>query len=416
MNICVFLSAADLDERYTRPAREFAELLGKGGHTLVWGGSESGLMKVVADGVAESGGRLTGVSVDFLAAKARVVAEPDQMVIAKDLAERKALLLEKSDAVVIMVGGTGTLDEATEILELKKHGKTDKPIVLLNSAGFYDGLKEQFRRMEDEGFLPIPSLTSCSSPRSRSAPWPTSKSRAASSSASMAGMATHVITGAGSGIGAAVARRLHERGDEIVLHARDAGRAKELAAQFPGARTLVGDLADPDKLSWAFSHQTLPDRIDSLLHIAGIVDLGKVGELTPKSWRHQLNVNLIAPAELTRHFLPQLRLAQGHVLFVNSGAGLNANADWSAYAASKHGLKALADSLRQEEHGNGVRVTSVYPGRTASPMQAKVHHQEGKEYDESRWIDPESMATTIVMALDLPRDAEVNDLTVRPGR
>ncbi|MFZ3559982.1 MULTISPECIES: TIGR00730 family Rossman fold protein [unclassified Streptomyces] len=156
MNICVFLSAADLDERYTRPAREFAELLGKGGHTLVWGGSESGLMKVVADGVAEAGGGLVGVSVDFLAAKARVVTEPDQMVIAGDLAERKALLLEKSDAIVVMVGGTGTLDEATEILELKKHGKTDKPIVLLNSEGFYDGLKEQFRRMEDEGFLPIP--------------------------------------------------------------------------------------------------------------------------------------------------------------------------------------------------------------------------------------------------------------------
>ncbi|MEB8339258.1 SDR family oxidoreductase [Streptomyces endophyticus] len=232
----------------------------------------------------------------------------------------------------------------------------------------------------------------------------------------MAGMATHVITGAGSGIGAAVARRLHERGDEIYLHARDAGRAKELAAEFPGARTLVGDLADPDRLSWAFSHQTLPDRIDSLLHIAGVVDLGKVGELTPKAWRNQLNVNLIAPAELTRHFLPQLRLAQGHVVFVNSGSGLNAHAGWSAYGASKHGLKGLADALREEEHGNGVRVTSVYPGRTASAMQAKVHHQEGKEYDPERWIDPESIATTILMALDLPRDAEVNDLTVRPGR
>ncbi|MFZ3597090.1 SDR family oxidoreductase [Streptomyces sp. BH104] len=232
----------------------------------------------------------------------------------------------------------------------------------------------------------------------------------------MAGMATHVITGAGSGIGAAVARRLHERGDEIFLHARDAGRAKELAAEYPGARTLVGDLADPDKLSWAFSHQTLPDRIDSLLHIAGVVDLGKVGELTPKAWRNQLNVNLIAPAELTRHFLPQLRVAQGHVVFVNSGSGLNAHAGWSAYGASKHGLKGLADALREEEHGNGVRVTSVYPGRTASAMQAKVHQQEGKEYDPSRWIDPESVATTILMALDLPRDAEVNDLTVRPGR
>ncbi|BAC70462.1 lysine decarboxylase [Streptomyces avermitilis] len=154
MKICVFLSAADLDDRYTRPAREFAELLGKGGHTLVWGGSDVGLMKVVADGVQEAGGRLLGVSVDFLAAKARAGA--DEMVIARDLAERKALLLERADAVVIMVGGTGTLDEATEILELKKHGHTDKPVVLLNTAGFYDGLKEQFRRMEDEGFLPCP--------------------------------------------------------------------------------------------------------------------------------------------------------------------------------------------------------------------------------------------------------------------
>ncbi|WP_327353271.1 TIGR00730 family Rossman fold protein [Streptomyces sp. NBC_01304] len=156
MNICVFLSAADLDERYTGPARQFAELLGKGGHTLVWGGSDVGLMKVVADGVEGAGGRLVGVSVDFLAAKARPVVAPDEMVIARDLAERKALLLEKADAVVVMVGGTGTLDEATEILELKKHGKAEQPVVLLNTAGFYDGLKEQFRRMEDEGFLPVP--------------------------------------------------------------------------------------------------------------------------------------------------------------------------------------------------------------------------------------------------------------------
>ncbi|WP_329115621.1 TIGR00730 family Rossman fold protein [Streptomyces sp. NBC_01353] len=154
MNICVFLSAADLDERYTAPARDFAERLGKDGHTLVWGGSDVGLMKVVADGVEEAGGRLVGVSVDFLAAKARPNA--DEMIVAKDLAERKALLLAKSDAIVVMVGGTGTLDEATEVLELRKHGKHTKPVVLLNTAGFYDGLKAQFHRMEEEGFLPLP--------------------------------------------------------------------------------------------------------------------------------------------------------------------------------------------------------------------------------------------------------------------
>ncbi|WP_030159145.1 SDR family oxidoreductase [Streptomyces sp. NRRL S-244] len=229
-------------------------------------------------------------------------------------------------------------------------------------------------------------------------------------------MATHLITGAGAGIGAAVAARLHARGDDLVLLARDAARGKQLVERYPGARALVGDLSDPERLSWAFSKQPIPERIDSLLHIAGIVDLGPVGELRPKTWQQQLNVNLIAPAEVTRLLLPTLRASRATVVFVNSGAGLTAHADWSAYAASKHGLKALADSLRAEEKPNGIRVTSVYPGRTATAMQAKVHSQEGKEYDPGQWIDPESVATTIVMAVDLPRDAEVNDLSVRPGR
>ncbi|MGW8379582.1 TIGR00730 family Rossman fold protein [Streptomyces sp. ODS28] len=153
-NVCVFCSAADLSETYTGPAREFAELLGKRGHTLVWGGSDTGLMKVLADGVQGSGGRLVGISVEFLAAKARAGA--DEMVITADLAERKAQLLERADAIVVMVGGTGTLDEATEILELKKHGMHSKPVVLLNTAGYYDGLKWQLARMEEDGFLPIP--------------------------------------------------------------------------------------------------------------------------------------------------------------------------------------------------------------------------------------------------------------------
>lgn len=228
-------------------------------------------------------------------------------------------------------------------------------------------------------------------------------------------MATHLITGAGSGIGAAVTRRLLDRGDELWLLARDAGRAKELRERFGGARTVVGDLAEPERLSWALGQQQVPERLDSLQHIAGIVELGGVGELSARVWNRTLAANLVAPVELTRLLLPQLRLARGHVLFVNSGAGLRANPQWSAYAASKHGLKALADALRAEESENGVRVTSVYPGRTATPMQEKVHRQEGKEYDPGRWITADAVATTLLTALDLPRDAEVTDLTVRPG-
>jgi uncharacterized protein (TIGR00730 family) len=154
VNICVFLSAADLDERYTRPAREFAEAIGRAGHTLVWGGSNNGLMKVVADGVRDSGGRLLGVSVNFLRHFAR--EDADEMVITADLAERKAVMLARSDAIVILAGGLGTLDEATEILEQKKHGLHAKPVVLLNTAGFYDGLIIQLKRMEEERFLPLP--------------------------------------------------------------------------------------------------------------------------------------------------------------------------------------------------------------------------------------------------------------------
>lgn len=227
-------------------------------------------------------------------------------------------------------------------------------------------------------------------------------------------MATHLLTGAGSGIGAALARRLVERGDDVVVLARDAGRARQIAEQLPGASTLVGDLAQPGRLSWALSKQSLPDRIDSLVHAAGVVDLGTVGELTPALWDQQLAVNLVAPAELTRLLLPVLRVSRGHVVFVNSGAGLRASPGWSAYAASKHGLRALADALRQEEAEHGLRVTSVYPGRTATPMQERVHQQEGQEYDAARFITPEAVATTILAALDLPRDAHLTDLTVRP--
>jgi short-subunit dehydrogenase len=224
-------------------------------------------------------------------------------------------------------------------------------------------------------------------------------------------MATHLLTGAGSGIGAALARSLHRRGDSLVLLARSRERADELASRWKGAQTLVADLAD----AGSTDDLELPETLDSVIHAAGVVDLGPVAELTAKQWRESLEVNLLAPAELTRLALTALRAAKGTVVFVNSGAGLRANPQWAAYAASKHGLRALADSLRAEEKEHGVRVTTVYPGRTATPMQERVHDQEGEEYDASEWIRPETVADTILRVLDLPRDATIPDVTVSPA-
>ena len=224
-------------------------------------------------------------------------------------------------------------------------------------------------------------------------------------------MATHLLTGAGSGIGAVVARSLLERGDELVLLARSSERADELSASYDGARTVVADLADPASCE----SLELPDSLDSVVHAAGVVELGAVADLSTAAWTDQLLVNLASPAVLTRLALPALRAARGTVVFVNSGAGLFAHPQWSAYAASKHGLKALADALRGEESGSGVRVSTVFPGRTATAMQAKVHQLEGKTYDPADWIRPETVAEAIVHLLDLPRDAVMSDVTIKPA-
>ncbi len=225
-------------------------------------------------------------------------------------------------------------------------------------------------------------------------------------------MATHLVTGAGSGMGALLAERLLERGDDLVLLARSTERAHDLRAELPDATVLVADLADAEAVE-SIADQ-LPDGLDSVVHAAGVVDLGAVGDLSTAAWQEQLAVNLLAPAVLTRVCLPALRAAGGTVVFVNSGAGLFAHPQWSAYAASKFGLRALADALRAEEQPHGVRVTTVYPGRTATAMQAKVHEQEGRDYDPADWIDPATVVDAVLHVLALPDDATISDLTIRP--
>jgi len=209
-------------------------------------------------------------------------------------------------------------------------------------------------------------------------------------------MSVHLVTGAGSGIGADLAARLEARGDRVIRLTR--------------AELDLEDGAAVQRWAAAFDEP----RLDSLLHVAGTVDLFAVADLDVGAWQRQLAVNLTAPAILTAGLLPALRAAGGTVVFVNSSAGLNTGPDWSAYSASKFGLRALADTLRAEEAEHGVRVTTIFPSRTATPMQEKVHQQEGEVYDATRWIKPGTVSDAILHVLDLPPDATVPDLTIRP--
>jgi short-subunit dehydrogenase len=244
---------------------------------------------------------------------------------------------------------------------------------------------------------------------------------------------TYMITGATGGIGASVAELLAARGNDLILVGSSADRLAKVthslasgagaqtrgfhpaaASDEPSSRvhTLVLNLAQPRRIEAALADASLPDRLDGIVHSAGVAELGRVAELEADQWIDQLMVNLAAPAELTRLILPALRAARGHVVFVNSGAGLHANPLWGAYAASKHGLRALADALRLEEPD--LRVTSVYPGRTATEMQRKVRTQENASYEPGAYIEPGTVARVIVDAIETPRDAVITDVTVRP--
>ena len=149
--IAVFCSANDLDEKYTRPAKEFARKMNQHGYYLVWGGTDKGLMKIMADQVQNGGGRLVGITVEFLRKNART--KTDELIVAPTISERKSKMLHRCDAIVVLVGGIGTLDEVTEMFELRKHKIHDKPIVILNSENFYEGLKMQLQKMKDDGFI-----------------------------------------------------------------------------------------------------------------------------------------------------------------------------------------------------------------------------------------------------------------------
>lgn len=229
-----------------------------------------------------------------------------------------------------------------------------------------------------------------------------------------------VVAGATGAIGGAVARRLAEEGASLVLLGRDRARLQTTVGELEGAggtiRTVAGDLTETAAIDAAEAEsQSLGGGVDLLVHAAGAFRAGPFEKAPAADLDHQLAVNVRAPYFLTRRLLPGLRRRGGLVVFVNSTAGLAAGAGSAAYAASKHALRALADALRAEVNADGVRVLSVYPGRTRSRMQREVCRSLGQHYDAERFLDPGDVASAIVEAAALPPSAEVVDLRLRPA-
>jgi NADP-dependent 3-hydroxy acid dehydrogenase YdfG len=154
--------------------------------------------------------------------------------------------------------------------------------------------------------------------------------------------------------------------------------------------------------------------IDMLLHSAGAISFGRVEAAPIKDFDWQYSTNVRGPYALTQALLPMLRSRQGQIVFINSSAGLSTKANCAQYAATKHALKAIADSLREELNVDGVRVLSLFLGRTATSMQEAVHKAEGRTYHPELFLQPEDVAAVVMNALGLPRTAEVTDIHIRP--
>jgi short-subunit dehydrogenase len=228
-----------------------------------------------------------------------------------------------------------------------------------------------------------------------------------------------VVTGASGGIGRAVAEALAAQGMSLGLTGRDADRlqgiARDMAAHAPRVVAHAADLSSDEGIRGLVERVTTDfGRVDVLVHAAGIVRLGSVETAAWDDLDEQYRINLRAPYLITKALLALLKDSSGQVVFVNSSAGLVPGADNGAYAATKHALHSIATSLRDQVNPYGVRVLSVYPGRTATPMQARVHQLEGRRYEAAGLLQPSDVADMIVAALALPRTADVTDIMVRP--
>ena len=152
-SVCVYSSSSDaVAPPFVEAAEALGAALARRQVTLVFGGGRVGLMGVVARAVHQHGGRVIGVIPDFMRSKEIAYEESDELVITKTMRERKAIMEERSDAFVTLPGGFGTLEEILEIITLKQLETHSKPVVLLNTRGFFDPLLAMFEQLYREGF------------------------------------------------------------------------------------------------------------------------------------------------------------------------------------------------------------------------------------------------------------------------
>ncbi|HET7539701.1 MAG TPA: SDR family NAD(P)-dependent oxidoreductase [Polyangiaceae bacterium] len=228
-----------------------------------------------------------------------------------------------------------------------------------------------------------------------------------------------LVTGASGGIGGAIVLALLEGGATVHALGRDLERLAHLrqrASDAPGTlATHRTELTRDSELAERVRELSLGgNRLDVLVHCAGRISYGTIADSPIEQLDQLYAANVRGPYLLTQLCMPLLVSSQGQVVFINSSAGLSASAGVGAYAATKHALKALADALRDEVNASGIRVLSVFPGRTATALMVERYALDGRAYHPELLLQPEDIASMVLASLGLPRTAELTNINIRP--
>jgi len=238
-----------------------------------------------------------------------------------------------------------------------------------------------------------------------------------------------IVTGAGSGIGKAIALRLADRGDITVLFGRDRRSLEATAADAAGDCALVeGDVRDQDSIERLLETATEAGEVSVLINNAGIMPIAPVETATLRDWQDTIETNLTGLLRLTHAVLPEMRrFGGGHVVLMSSVAGRHPFPAASVYSASKSAVDSFGEGLRAEcaaamkRGGPAIRVTTVAPGAVTTDLTGSINDDSTREGTEAYYagmqapLTPDDVANAVCFALDAPPHVCISDITIRPA-
>ena len=228
-----------------------------------------------------------------------------------------------------------------------------------------------------------------------------------------------VVTGATGGIGRAVVSSLAQEKIKLCIVGRDVEslkkQAQKLSAVSPKVAHCSADFVNIEDIAKVSSYVLREfSTVNILIHCAGFLSLGSIENASLEDLDLHLKINYKAPYLLTKLLLPALKETHGQIVFVNSSAIQRAISDLTQYSSSKLALKGLADTVREVVNPYGVRVLSIYPGQTATPMQEKIYNKKEKSYKPENLLKPADISAIVINSLVMPRTAEITEIFVRP--